>query len=221
MTNHGYCICAMLRYGQEGFDRAGVTIEGQFSGFRFFHRYLKIVDNQSELKQTQKLGRHMLILGWLIGLALLAYLFNDIINKQHNPNQQVQSSINPQGVREVRLKRNRQGHYVTAGTINNHPVVFLLDTGATVVSIPENIARKLELKAGPPSYAHTANGVIRIFSTRLDSVGIGDIHLDDVPAHINPHMSSNEILLGMSFLKKLELIQKGDNLTLKQPVPSN
>jgi aspartyl protease family protein len=179
------------------------------------------VDNQSELKQTRKLGRHMLILGWLIGLALLAYLFNDIINKQHNPNQQVQSSINPQGVREVRLKRNRQGHYVASGTINDHPVVFLLDTGATVVSIPENIATRLELKAGPASYANTANGVIRIYSTRLDSVGIGGIHLDNVPAHINPHMSSNEVLLGMSFLKKLELIQKGDNLTLKQSIASN
>jgi aspartyl protease family protein len=161
----------------------------------------------------------MLIVGWVIGLGLLAYLFSDIISKQHNPNQQVQSSINAQGVPEVRLKRNRQGHYVTSGMINGQPVVFLLDTGATVVSVPENIAETLGLKAGPPGYAQTANGVIKTYATRIASIGLGDIHLENIPAQINPYMSGREILLGMSFLKKLELTQKGDTLTLKQTLP--
>ena len=177
--------------------------------------------NDSDLQQTRRLGRHMLFIGWVIGLALLAYFFSGVISRQYNPNQQVQSSINTQGIPEVRLKRNRQGHYVTSGTINGEPVVFLLDTGATVVSVPENISANLGLQAGPTSYARTANGVIKTYATRIASIGIGDIRLNNIPAHINPYMSGKEVLLGMSFLKKLELVQKGDTLTLKQPLTMN
>ena len=102
------------------------------------------------------------------------------------------------------------------GRINDQSVTFLLDTGATVVSIPQDIARNLSLKAGTRSYANTANGLIETYSTRLDSIGIGNIELHDIAAHINPHMNTNEVLLGMSFLKRLELIQRGDTLTIRQ-----
>jgi len=158
----------------------------------------------------------MLLLAWVVALALLALFFSDVLDRQHNPNQQVRSYVNEQGVSQVILQRNRQGHYLSSGQINGKPVVFLLDTGATVVSIPESIASKLGLSKGLTSYANTANGTIKTYATRLDSIGIGNIELQNIAAHINPHMSGNEILLGMSFLKRLELIQKGDTLTLRQ-----
>ena len=176
-----------------------------------------MMSDNKEAMETQKIGRHMLLLAWVVALGLLALFFSGVLDRQHNPNQQVQSSLNEQGTYEVVLQRNRQGHYVTNGRINQQPVVFLLDTGATVVSVPAGIARKLGLKRGPASYANTANGTIKIYATRLDSIGIGNIQLHNIAAHINPHMSGNEILLGMSFLKKLELIQKGNTLTLRQP----
>ena len=47
-------------------------------------------------------------------------------------------------------------------------------------------------------------------------VAIGPIELSTVKASINPNMLGNEILLGMSFLKHLELLQRGDKLTLRQ-----
>lgn len=175
------------------------------------------MQDDHKIDGTQRAGRHMLLFAWIIALALLAFFFSGILDRQHNPNQQVQSTISAAGAAEVILKRNRQGHYITSGFINDMPVVFLLDTGATVVSVPENIARQLGLKAGVVSYANTANGLIKTYATRLDTVGIGDIQLGDVAAHINPHMSGNEILLGMSFLKKFELIQKGETLTIRQP----
>lgn len=162
------------------------------------------------------MGRHMMLAAWVVALGLLAAVFSGILERQHNPNQQVQSSVNANGIPEVILQRNRQGHYVTNGFINGEPVVFLLDTGATVVSVPQRIAQRLALRSGAASYANTANGTITTYSTRLDSVSIGEIRLDNVAAHINPHMSANEVLLGMSFLKKLELLQKGNTLTLRQ-----
>jgi len=164
----------------------------------------------------KKTGRHMLLLAWAIALGLLALLFSGVLERQYNPNQTVNSSISENGVREVVLKRNRQGHYVTRGQINGQPVVFLLDTGATQVSIPQKVAQRLALKAGAPSYSQTANGTIQTYATRLDRIGIGDIQLTNIRAQINPYFEGEEILLGMSFLKRLELIQRGDTLTLRQ-----
>jgi len=176
------------------------------------------MNSNKQAQETRQIGRHMMLLAWVIALVLLAFFFSGVLDKQHNPNQQVQSTVNEHGDHEVVLRRNRQGHYVTTGSINNQPVVFLLDTGATVVSVPENIARRLDLKAGAAAYANTANGTITTYSTQLDSIGIGNIQLNNVAAHINPKMSGNEILLGMSFLKKLEFVQKGDTLTIRRPL---
>ena len=92
----------------------------------------------------------------------------------------------------------------------------MLDTGATDVSVPERLAKNLELRAGHSQIVNTANGSITTFSTQLDRVDLGTIQLSNVQAHINPHMDSDEVLLGMSFLRHLELIQRDGALTLRQ-----
>ena len=114
------------------------------------------------------------------------------------------------------LTRNKYGHYVVTGTINQYPVVFLLDTGATHTSIPAHIAEKIGLKRGQTIRVQTANGPATNYATRLDSVSIGDITVHDLPASINPNVSDNEVLLGMSAMKNLEFTQKGNTLTLRQ-----
>ena len=166
---------------------------------------------------SSKIGRHMLIIAWALGIGLLGLLFSDILEQQYNPNQSVSTQQTAHGLTQVALQRNRHGHYVASGTINGQPVTFLLDTGATVVSIPAVVAKRLGLQRGAVSYAQTANGTITTYATRLDSIGIGDIRLKRVAAQINPHFDGEEILLGMSFLKRLELIQRGDTLTIRQP----
>jgi len=114
------------------------------------------------------------------------------------------------------LQRNRFNHYVASGLINNTPVVFLLDTGATDVAVPAGLAERLGLKAGVARNAITANGIVQVYDTRIESLQLGSIQLENVRASINPGMSGNEILLGMSALKDLEFSQSGSTLTLKQ-----
>jgi aspartyl protease family protein len=70
--------------------------------------------------QQNKMGKGMLIVAWIIGLGLLTVLFDDQLAKQFNPNAEPISS-SEQGVQEVRLKRNRAGHYVSGGAINGQP----------------------------------------------------------------------------------------------------
>jgi len=167
-------------------------------------------------KQQRGMGKSMIIASWIVLLALLTMLFSHLLDQQHNPNQDLQGQSLGQ-VKEVSLQRNRNGHYIANGSINGVPVVFLLDTGATDVAISTALARRLQLQRGPAIGLQTANGTLTGYATRLRSVRLANIQQQDVQAIINPGMQAeDEVLLGMSFLKHLELIQRGDTLTLRQ-----
>jgi aspartyl protease family protein len=167
-----------------------------------------------EPHQQRRLGVGMVIAAW-IGVLLLASLyFNKVLERQHNPNQQLAARTADHS--PVVLKRNRFGHYVASGTINNQAVVFMLDTGASDVSIPAAMADRLGLRRGPATTYDTANGPIVAYRTTLDQVRLGGILLRDIPASINPAVRDDQVLLGMSFLKHLEFTQRGDTLTLRQ-----
>jgi len=157
----------------------------------------------------------MIFSAWLLGFAMLMLYFNYFLDKEQNPNQSVYSRVDESGVTEVVLKRNRYGHYVTSGKMNGVDVRFLLDTGASDVAIPVNVANRLSLVRGPEKYYKTANGTVKAYSTMLSSVSIGPIKVNNVRASINPGLKGREVLLGMSVLKRIEFTQRGDNLILR------
>lgn len=167
-------------------------------------------------REQRRMGRIMQALAWISIMALLTLYFSDLLERQRNPNRDIEGVLREGGVREVQLQRNRMGHYVTSGSINGEPVVFLLDTGATGVAIPAALAERLALPRGRSLMTQTANGVARSYRTRLGEVGIGPIRLRDVEAAITPGLRMQEVLLGMSFLKHIEFTQRGDKLTLRQ-----
>jgi len=158
----------------------------------------------------------MILAAWLLALTLLTLFFGKMLDHQENPNRQVRGQTTREGVQEVRLLRNRSGHYLADGKINGHPVVFLIDTGATDVALPQALADRLGVQPGAWGWSQTANGVVQSGYTRLASIELGGIELRDVRASILPNMDSDQVLLGMSFLRKLELIQSGDTLVLRR-----
>lgn len=166
---------------------------------------------------SDRLGSSMIYVAWIIFLVILTMGFNNYLDKQRNPNQTVNNRFNQEGDVEVVLQRNRYGHYVANGFINEHRVTFLLDTGATMVSIPESLSKRLNLTKGSPFPVQTANGIVTVYSTKLEGVRIGQIELRNISASINPQMRGDEILLGMSFMKHLEMVQRGNELILRLP----
>jgi aspartyl protease family protein len=156
----------------------------------------------------------MIFAMWILLILGLAFFFHQWLSYRDNPNQHVSASINQQGKVEVVLERNRVGHFVADGHINGQAVTFLVDTGATDVNIPGQVAKRLGLAKGRPFKATTANGIITVYSTRLGVIGIDNLNLYDIRASINPNMHTQEILLGMSFLRHLELKQGGETLTM-------
>ncbi len=163
----------------------------------------------------KSMGRWMWILAWLCLLGLLTLYFQDKLAQIYNPNQDP-ASVNQHGQVSIVLKQNRAGHYVASGLINDYPAVFLLDTGATQVSIPASLADEIGLVRGARQKANTANGVIDVYETRIKSLSIGGLTLYDLRATINPYMAGSTVLLGMNVLRHLKLVQQGNQLTITQ-----
>jgi len=169
----------------------------------------------TEEDATNKMGKTFVWIAWIVAIVLLVYGFQNMLDEQWNPNSDPQSYIAQGGETEVHLQQNRQGHYLVQGKINTHEVTFLLDTGATQVSIPLHIAKTLQLPEFGKYSVETANGSVVVTQTKIKQLSIGNIILADVAAHINPGMQSSEILLGMSALKRVEFSQRGKQLTLR------
>lgn len=162
-----------------------------------------------------RIGKGMILVGWILALTLLTYAFGQWLEKRQNPNGRP-LSMSEAGINQVVLERNFQHHYVASGTINGVPVTFLVDTGATTVSIPAHLAKKLGLTPGAPQMATTANGVVETRATLIEELRLGSITLNNVRASLNPGMRDQEILLGMSALKNIEFTHRDGVLTLKQ-----
>jgi len=147
-------------------------------------------------------------------LGVLTLFFNHRLDERDNPNRALQVAPGE----ELVLKRSRNGHYVFPGTINRQPVTFMLDTGATVVSIPAHLGPRLGLEPGARQQAITANGVVTTRATRLDELAFGPFSLGGLAASLNPGMIDDQVLLGMNALRHLEFSQRGDTLVLRARV---
>ena len=167
-------------------------------------------------KSAQTISGWIILGGWLSALLLLAVIYAEYLHREQHPNHNASAVLGPSGYTLV-LQQNAQGHYLLNGYINDQPVTFLLDTGATSVSIPAHLARTLDLRSGRAFPVMTANGTVTVYETQLASLRFGDITYQNIPAHLNPGMRSDKILLGMSVLKDLQLTQVNQQLTITIP----
>ena len=152
---------------------------------------------------------------WFVLLMASAWFFGAWESRGNNPNQQVVSETHNGSV-EVELEANRQGHYVASGTINNHPVTLILDTGATTVSVSQAIADEAGLQREQRGRARTAAGTVDVWSTTISELSLGGITFHNVAATINPSMDPDMVLMGMSALGQIDFSQQSGTLTLRQ-----
>ena len=107
------------------------------------------------------------------------------------------------------------GHYMGTGAINGHPMSFVVDTGATVVSMGADMAASLGLdpKNSTAGRATTANGVVNTRIVTLNSVRVGDVTLYNVEAMVMPQ-AMPVVLLGNSFLSHFQMRSDNSSLVL-------
>ena len=109
-----------------------------------------------------------------------------------------------------------QGHFYTDGQVNGRSVRFVVDTGATLISLPVGEARRLSIdyQKGKRALMRTANGNVSGYLIKLDTVSIGGVTIYGVDAVVIEGNALASALLGMSFLNRMNMKREGDIMTL-------
>ena len=131
----------------------------------------------------------------------------------------ISSAFKTAEVNEVRLTPDARGHYITQMKINGRSVRVLLDTGATTIAMNSNQAKELGInyKDAPQGRVSTAAGVVNSHKVQLSSVQLGTITMNNVSASVLEGDAPDIILLGNSFLSRVDMRNEGSLMVLTAP----
>jgi len=153
------------------------------------------------------LGRSMYLITWLLAFFLF-FLFFYYYKNASPPEYSVKGGL-------LSIPVDSSGHFRIKGSINGQEIIFLIDTGATIVGIPQNIAKDLQLPSLYPITMKTAAGDVSGSLTRLNQLQFGNFTLNNVKAAIVADTASQEVLLGMNVLSDFVILQENNQLIIK------
>ncbi len=110
---------------------------------------------------------------------------------------------------KLELKQTREGHYYSSGTINGSPIVFMIDTGATIIAISAEMAASAGIKNCSPHFVTTASGKVQGCIATAAKITFGSFALTNIAVSILPDMPG-EALLGMNVLRNFHIEQIDD-----------
>lgn len=114
------------------------------------------------------------------------------------------------------LQADERGHFIVTAAINGVPVRALVDTGASAVAMNLSEARRagVSLSGARRVRVLTASGAREALLVQIASVQVGEIVVYDVEATLSERDELPITLLGMSFLRHLDMYRSGASLTL-------
>ncbi|MGQ0750869.1 MAG: retropepsin-like aspartic protease family protein [Betaproteobacteria bacterium] len=121
------------------------------------------------------------------------------------------------GSQSATLTADSRGHFFTTAAVNGILLRFLVDTGASVVTLSAADARRagVPYRNASKGLLQTANGVVAAYRVKLDTVSLGRITLHNVDGVVvDSDMMGGVALLGLSFLNRTEMRRDGDTMTL-------
>lgn len=123
----------------------------------------------------------------------------------------------PRGGNRIVLTAGSGGHFFSQGSINGRAVQFMVDTGATAVSmgLPDAKRMGVPYEAGRKIQMGTANGVVPAWLVRLDSVRVGDVEVFGVDGIVS-QQPMPYVLLGNSFLTRFQMKRDNDQMVLER-----
>lgn len=153
----------------------------------------------------------VLLLFWLVVMGVMYLAMQHFLKP-------AQAKVMADGA--VRIERGLDGHFRVKGYVNGQPVTFLVDTGATSVSVTDALAERAGLEGGEKVRFRTANGEregrivaadeVRIASLRVRDVRVGTGYTGD---------DSEDALLGQNFLRFFDVQMSGDEMLLRPRKP--
>jgi len=115
---------------------------------------------------------------------------------------------------ECEIPRSPDGHFYVAGSLNGHPVVWMVDTGASHTSVPNGVARNAGIRAGVSAEFQTAGGRSAGALSGGNEVMIGGIRLTNVVVSMSQRLTVN--LLGASALERLNITYEGGVMNMRR-----
>lgn len=114
------------------------------------------------------------------------------------------------------ITRSHDGHFYVAGTVNGKVANFMVDTGATLVSVSDEFASQARLQGGEPTTFKTANGdrpgrVVTDVAVSVSTVTVPDVR-------VGVGLTGDKVsdaLLGQSFLSRFDVMMNKDQMVLR------
>ncbi len=194
-----------------GAAQAQVVLAG-----RMGDRALLVVDGQPYTVAVGQSAAEVKLLRWVGDTAEVEVRKSLLQLRIGGTPAQIGAAAPRSAAREVVLSAGPGGHFNTGGSINGRAVQFMVDTGATLVSLGRDDAARLgiDLSSGRPAMTQTANGPAPVLLVTLTRVRVGEIELANVGAAVVPQPMPF-VLLGNSFLSRLQMKRENDVMRLE------
>lgn len=152
-------------------------------------------------------GAGAIVVFWLV-IMLVLYLIMKQVLAPASP------EVTAQG--HLKIERSRDGHFYAPGDINGQPVVFLIDTGASMVVVDETVARNAGLSGGVPARFATANGNMPGRIVTGATVSIGPLSVSGLEVGVGLQIGgSGRALLGQNFLSRFDISLNRNDMLIK------
>ena len=105
---------------------------------------------------------------------------------------------------EIRIPKSLDEHYQVHGFVNGFPLLFMVDTGASTITIPLRFARSSGIRAGVVTEVQTGGGRVKMGVSSGNRVGVGTVALDDMQVAVSDQIPI--AVLGMNALQKFRVV---------------
>lgn len=159
------------------------------------------------LSRGLKWGPFWIVIFWALVMGLLYVAMDHYLKPK---------PLRVSAAGELIIPRARDGHFYVQGSVNGKSVNFMVDTGASLVTVSEQFAREAALSSGSPALFKTANGNVHGRIVSDVPVAVGPIEVSGVKVAVGflGH-DIGDALLGQSFLSKFDVVLQQKQMTLR------
>ncbi len=161
-------------------------------------------------QKSYNTGVVLLLVGWSIALLIVGYLLHAIIYHVEAPIIHTDTEQH-----SISLTRERDNHFRMPVKVNGQEATFMIDTGATMITVSEYFANITKLPPGPKIQVNTASGNVTAHFSKIEKLDIGPWQFSDVSTLVIPNMGT-DALLGMNVLKHFNIEQQETSMILRR-----